>query len=269
MEHQNQRLKRRHVQEHLDARRDSLLQKFTGQRPAKRKCKTCAETAVATFAKEFRKQNYRRNHIANERTISSARNTHRRNRSVAVNQHKVARHVHNHASESRLHHDLGFANSAKETRRGITQQVDYATEHQDIEIRLLVFELVGRQMLQSKRKMPQRNREVQKWHRNQRQIHRLHKHTGAIPAFFTAQALSHHCRRIANRARKKHRECKLHRPRPKRRIHFGRAKLREEQTVDERHERIKRHRQKHRECHHEHILHVPVLLEFRRFIEPI
>ena len=164
MEHQNQRLKRRHVQEHLDARRDSLLQKFASQRPAKRKRKTRTETAVATIAKELRKQNHRRNHIANKRAISSARNAHRRNRTVAVNQHKVASNVHNHANESSLHHDLGFANTAKETRSGITQQIDHAAKHQNIEIRLLVFELIRRQMLQSKRKMPQRNREVQKRH---------------------------------------------------------------------------------------------------------
>ena len=269
MEHQNQRLKRRHVQEHLDARRNALLQKFASQRPAKRKRKTRAETAVATIAKELRKQNHRRNHIAYERAISSARNAHRRNRTVAVNQHKVARHVHNHASESRLHHDLGFANTAKETRRRVTQQVDHATEHQDVKVGLLVFQLVGGEVFHAERQVPQRNREVQKRDRNKRQVHRLHEHAGAIPAFFTAQALRHHCRRIANRARKKHRECKLHSTRAKGGIHLGGAKFREKQAVNERHERIKRHRQKHRECHHEHILHVPVLLEFRRFIEPI
>ena len=133
----------------------------------------------------------------------------------------------------------------------------------------MILQLVCRQVFHSKCYMTQRNREVQKRDRNKRQVNRLHKHAGAIPALFATQALRHHGSRVADSAGKEHGERKLHRSRPKRRIHFGRAKLRKEQAVDKSHDRVERHRHEHGKCHHEHILHIAVFLEFRRSVELI
>ena len=52
-------------------------------------------------------------------------------------------------------------------------------------------------------------------------------------------------------------------------FHFGWAKLRKEQAVDKSHDRVERHRHEHGKCHHEHILHIAVFLEFRRSVELI
>ena len=228
MEHENHELERRHVQKHLDTGRNPLLQKFAGQGPAEREGGTRVETTIARLRKKLDEQDDGRNEVPDERPVGSPGHAQRGYRAQTVNQHKVAGHVHNHAYKCRLHHDFRLADTAEEAWSRIAHQVDDATEHQNIEIRLLVFQLVGGQMFHAESHMPQRDRKVQKRYRNQGEVNRLHKDARAVGCFLGSQALGHHRSRVADGTSKEHRECKLHRPRAKRRIHLGRPKFREE-----------------------------------------
>ena len=261
MEHENQQLERRHVQEHLHPRRDSPLQKLTGQRPAKGKGGTGIEAAIAGLSKELHKQDNRRDHIPDEGSVGSPGHAHGGNRAKAINQHIVADHIHDHAHEGGLHHNLCLTDTAKKAGSRIADQVDDSTEHQNVKIGLLVFQLVGRQILHTEGKMSKGNRQVQKRHAQKRQVHRLHEHSRAITMLFRTEPLGHHGSGITDGTGKEHGKGQLHCPRSESRIHFGRPKLREEQTVDKGHEGIKRHGQKHGKCHNQHILHATVLLE--------
>ena len=116
VEHKNHELERRHVQEHLDAGRNALLQEFAGQGPAESEGGARIETAIAGFREELREQDDRGNEVPDERTVGGTGHAKRGNRAQTVNQYKVAGHVHDHAHKRCLHHNLRFANTAEEAR---------------------------------------------------------------------------------------------------------------------------------------------------------
>ena len=225
MEHENKRLERRHVQEHLDAGGDALLQEFAGQRPAEGERMARVETAVAGLREELGEQDDRRNDVADKRPVGSPRHTHRGDRTEAENQHEVAGDIDNHADERGVHHDFRFADTAEEARRHVAHERYDATEHQDVEVSLLVFQLVGGQVLDTEKPMAHGNRQVQERHTNQRDIERLHKDARAFPVAFCPEPLRHHGRRVADGPRKEHRKRELHRARPEGSIHLGGPEL--------------------------------------------
>ena len=110
--------------------------------------------------------------------------------------------------------------------------------------------------------MPKRDGQVQNGYAHQRHVQGLHKDLGTFPMAFCPQTLGHHGSGVTDGPRKEHGERQLHRASSQGRVHLGRTQLGEEQAVDKGHEGVKRHGQEHGECHHQHILHVAIFLEF-------
>ena len=161
MEHEDKQLESRHVQEHLNTRGYTLPEQFTAKRPADSKSVARAETPVARIPEELCKQDNCRYSIPDKRSVSRTRHAKRRYRAQAKNQHEVAGNIYNHAHERCLHHNLRLADTAKEARCRISHQRNHATEHQDVKICLLVFQLVCRQMFQPEGEMPQGDCQIQ------------------------------------------------------------------------------------------------------------